>query len=421
MPHYARILAATVLCVVLVLAVAACGDDADFQPGALGAVEVAEDEPIRIGAMLAFSELPDLSQTVADAVRAAIADYGDIFGREVVLTEPLDSACSPEAGAAAAREAAADPQLIGVIGTICSGAAIEASPLISEAGMVMVSPGNSAPSLTSDLHGNVGANHHDGYLRVIDNDLNEGLALAHFVYHELGLLHAAAIHDGDAYHTELTAAFSAAFDALGGEMSVVQTITQGQADLSAALNALAEAAPEAIFFPLWPDDALRFMREARRIPALDETAFVTADVTFTEAFLSVSATDGVYASGPSVEFDQNSNEATGKSFEQALAGYRERFGEPPDDFWVYGYDAAALLLSAIGAVAVLDGDTLYIDRAALRDALYSRSSFDGLTGTLGCDEFGDCGHRKLLIYRHDAGLTDIRQLPIVFRYDPWTP
>ncbi len=424
-PYLARSLAATALCALLALAAGACSDDPDLQPGPpdgpLGVVEIAEDEPIRIGAMLAFSELPELSRTVADGVRLAIADYGDIFGRAVVLTEPLDSGCSAAAGQDAAREAIADSRLIGVIGTICSSAAIEAALLISDAEMVMISPANTAASLTSDLRGVRGENHHEGYLRVINNDLNEGLALADFVFYELGLRRAAAIRDNDTYHAELTAAFGDAFEALGGELLLVETITRGETDISAALQALAETAPDVVFFPLQPDDALHFMRGARRNAAFEQTVFVTGDVTFTEAFLSVPETDGVYAAGPAFELGGNVNEATGKSMEEALAQYREWFGEPESDLWAYGYDAAALLLSAIEAVAVEDDGALRIGRAALRAALYDRQRFDGLTGALGCDEFGDCGHGKVVIYRHDAGVTDINQLPIVFRYEPWKP
>ena len=422
MPHRRALasMTAIALCALLAAAVS-CARDSAVAPGPLGAVELAGDEPVRIGALLAFSELPELSQTVADGVRLAIADYGEIAGRAVRLTDPLDSGCSPEAGQDAAREAIADSRLIGVIGTICSSAAIEAAPLISDAGMAMISPANTAASLTSDLRGARGANHHDGYLRVINNDLNEGLALADFVYYELGLLHAAAIHDRDTYHAELTAAFGDAFETLGGELSLVETITRGATDISAALQALAETAPEVVFFPLQPDDALRFMREARQNAAFDQTVFVTGDLTFSEAFLAVPETDGVYAAGPAFELGGNVNEATGKSIEQALAEYRERFGEPESDLWAYGYDAATLLLSAIEAVAVEDGGALRIDRAALREALYGRQRFHGLTGALGCDEFGDCGHGEVVIYRHDAGVTDFNQLPIIFRYEPWRP
>ena len=71
MPHRRALasLAAIALCALLAAAVG-CARDSAVAPGPLGAVELTADEPIQIGALLAFSELPELSQTVADGVRA---------------------------------------------------------------------------------------------------------------------------------------------------------------------------------------------------------------------------------------------------------------------------------------------------------------------------------------------------------------
>lgn len=414
MPQATRPNLLAALCALTALLALACTDD--FQPGPLGAVELTPNQPIEIGALLALSALPDLSQEAADGVRLAIDDYGEIHDRSAVLAEPLDSKCSPEGGESAGREAAANVQLVGVIGTICSGAAITAAPLISAAGLAMISPGNTAHSLTSDLRGNVGEHHQPGYLRVIDNDLNEGLAIAHFVYDELDLRRAAAVHHGDAYTSELADAFASAFETLGGETTTVRMIERGASDLSAALEALADAAPQVIFFPLDPDAAAQFVRQIRAHAVLNDAALITADTTFTDEFLAEPETDGVYAAGPTFEFDGNANQATGRSFESARAAYAERFGEPDSDFWAYGYDAATLLLAAIDSVAVADGGSLRIDRAALRDALYATADFNGLTGQLGCDNFGDCGHGQMLIHRHAPDQQP--NLPIVYRYTP---
>ena len=103
----------------------------------------------------------------------------------------------------------------------------------------------------------------------------------------------------------------------------------------------------------------------------------------------------------------NVNEVTGKSTGEALAAYRAMYGEPQTPFWVHAYDAATLLLSAIESVGVEMGDTLYVDRAALRDALTETKDFGGLLGTLSCDAFGDCGSGDVSIYHHtDPDVTD---------------
>lgn len=65
-------------------------------------------------------------------------------------------------------------------------AACAAAPLRTEAGLVMISPSNTAPGLTSDLAGNAGERRHKGYYRTACNDLHLGRAVADFLFLELG-------------------------------------------------------------------------------------------------------------------------------------------------------------------------------------------------------------------------------------------
>ena len=91
-------------------------------------------------------------------------------GHNVTMGAGLDSLCTPEGGAAAAQTVIGDRRVVGVIGTSCSAAAVKASPILSEAGLVMLSATNTAPSLTSDLRGNAGAEYYPGYYRTANND-----------------------------------------------------------------------------------------------------------------------------------------------------------------------------------------------------------------------------------------------------------
>ena len=158
----------------------------------------------------------------------ALADYGPIKGHNVTMGAGLDSLCTAAGGLAAAQTVVGDPRVVGVIGTSCSVAGTAASPIISEAGLVMISSLNSAPSLTSDLRGNAGAHYYPGYYRVSSNDLYLARAVAEFVYRELGLRKMAAIHDGDPYTTGLTDAFAVAFEELGGAITAVGTVSRGR-------------------------------------------------------------------------------------------------------------------------------------------------------------------------------------------------
>ena len=136
-----------------------------------------------------------------------------------------------------------DRRVVGVIGTACSVAAAAASPILSEAGLVMVAPSTTSPSLTSDLRGNAGSNYHPGYHRVASNDLYQAEAVADFVYNELGLRSMAAIHDGDPYSSGLTAAFTTAFEQLGGSVAVAM-VNKGDTDMLPVLTEVAAGSPE---------------------------------------------------------------------------------------------------------------------------------------------------------------------------------
>jgi branched-chain amino acid transport system substrate-binding protein len=64
---------------------------------------------------------------------------------------------------------------------------------------------------------------------------------------------------------------------------------------------------------------------------------------------------------------------------------------PISVFHCHAYDAANMIIAAIEEVGIVDDEgTLHIPRRALRDTLYATENFEGLTGTLTCNEFGDC-------------------------------
>ena len=388
-----RALAALFACT-LALFVAACGSDdpQDFEAGILGAVEIGAGEAIQIRTMLSHTGAPEWATTPRNAIELAVRDTGDVLGRSVELGEPIDSTCLGSGGKAAALQITADPrQIVGVLGTTCSGAAAAASPLLSGAGLVMISPLNESPSLTSDLVGNAGSDFYPGYFRTANNSLYSARLAAEFAYRELGLQRMATVDDGDEYTTGLTAAFDDAFDALGGEVVAAHRVGKEQTDMTDVLAEIAAAEPDGIYFPLFKEAATPFVEQAKALPILEDVRLITASALFTAEFLSTPQSLGIYYAAPAPRDDTNVNEVTGRSTGEVLAAYRAMHGEPEVTYWPHAYDAATLLLSAIESVGERRGDRLYVDRAALRDAITETQGFQGLLGTLSCDEFGDCG------------------------------
>ena len=403
-----------------------CGtgmDDAirspSVEPGPLGSVEVKPGQPIEIRALLSDSAVPSVSPLIQTAIDIAIKDFGPINGRQVSI-ETLDEMCSGEGGSAAAEAVVAEAQVVGVIGTLCSGAAVEASPIISEAGLSMVSPANTSPLLTSDLAGNVSPNYHEGYYRVTDNDLIEANIVASYSYEELGLRTMATVHDGDAYTTALANAFAAAFSELGGTDTVIAKVDKGQTDMTAVLDQLDAAGPDGMFLPLFPSEAGALIQQGAHSGGLEDVTIIAGSAALVTNVLALPESEGVYFTSPDLGESTNTNQATGKSAADLLAEFETVLGGPPtSSYWAHGYDAATLLLSAIQQVAIVDGDTLHIDRAALRDALSGTADFEGIIGTISCDDYGDCGTGRSLMHLHsDSSITDPLLVPIVYNGEP---
>jgi branched-chain amino acid transport system substrate-binding protein len=290
----------------------------------------------------------------------------------------------------------ADPQIVAVLGTTCSASAVTAIEVLSQAGLVMISGSNSAPSLTS-VAGKPGEHWRPGFFRTIHNSADMGRAAAIFAFQELGIRQAAAIHDGDPYTQGSANAFQQAFTELGGELVLATSINKEDIDLCPVLRQISHSQAELAFLALFPQAGERLVQQVREVPGLKDMVWLASGSLSVASFVETARHDaqGMYCLN--VELIQNT------AIEAFVAKYITRYGEKlQHNTYAYAYDAANLLFQAIEAVAVQEEDgRLHIGRQALRDALYATSDFPGIIGKLSCDRFGDCGATRLNVTRFD--------------------
>ena len=385
--------------------------------GSLGVVQVAPGDAIQIRSLNAISEeVADFGLPLQRGAELGVADYGTVHGFEVDLGTRFDGQCTNFGGVSAGQAIARDETVIGVIGTSCSGAAAGAAPLITGAGMVMISPGNTSPALTSDLAGNPGENHHVGYYRTAHNDLFQGRVMAEFVHDRLGFSSAAAIHDGDPYTRGLAEAFADAFEALGGTITGFTGVNKDDTDMVPVLLELAAGEPEALFFPVFQPVGDHIAEQVPTVEGLEEVQMFSADGLLTAEYLSLPQSVGMYFSGPDTRYAGNVNQSTGKTADDFLAAYETAYQElPTSSFWAHAYDATTLLLDAISAASyVTDEGVLMIDRAGVREYLNNVDGYQGLIGEITCDEFGDCGSQKITVVHHAGTDVDATMNNVVY-------
>ncbi|UCC88175.1 MAG: ABC transporter substrate-binding protein, partial [Anaerolineales bacterium] len=138
---------------------------------AVGCVDITPGEPIKIGALQVLSgEVGPYGREQVQSIETALADRGgELLGHPIEL-QSEDSLCSEEGGTTAALKIVADSQVVAIVGTTCSGAAVTAGKVMSEAGLVMVSASNTAPPLTA-VGGERGSDWQPGYFRTAPNDV----------------------------------------------------------------------------------------------------------------------------------------------------------------------------------------------------------------------------------------------------------
>lgn len=392
------------LLVMLMLVLAACssgpGASADASAPAsqagefecddpVGCVTYGPGEPIRIGTALVING-PDASLGLDSQYGVEVAGklQGEVAGHEVEF-DFQDDGCNAEGGTAAARTLTSDPTILAVIGTSCSSAGVPAAQITSDAGVVMISPSNTAPSLTDP------ATHQPFYLRTAHNDKVQGEAMARFVCEELGFTTAATMHDGSPYAEQLQAVFQEQFSALcGGTITGTEAVQPEQTDFNSQLTNLAAGDPEFLYYPIFTAAGALVTQQAREI--MPDVVLAGADGMFSDAFLEAAGTaaEGMYLSGPDLAY-------SGSFYsDEFLPAYTEVSGEaaPISVFHAHAYDATMMIFAAIEKVAVTDADgTIHIPRTALRDALFATKDFTGITGNLTCNADGDCADPKISV------------------------
>jgi branched-chain amino acid transport system substrate-binding protein len=398
---------------------AACAPEEEkatqFTPGPLGAVTVDVGAPIKLGLIQTISgDTASLGTDQVRAVQLAIEDKGGNLLDHPVRTQVEDGLCKAEGGTTAGQKLAADPQIVGVVGTSCSGAAVPAIEILSAKGIVMISGSNTSPSLTSDLRGKKAPANRKGYLRTAHNDIIQGQAAATFAFEKLGAKRAATIHDGDPYTEGLANAFGASFKELGGTVSLATAISKGDTDMRPVLTEVAASKPDIVFFPIFQPEADFIVKQAKGFPLLADTKkLFGADGLLSNTFIVIAQTEGMYFSGPATP--------TGTAYQEFVGKYEKKFGEKPiQAFHAHSYDAANMIFAAIEKVAVKDNGKLHIDRQKLIDAMYQTKDFAGLTGTLSCDEFGDCAAPKIDIVSNTPTQKTIDQVRgnVLFTFEP---
>ncbi len=401
---------------VLMLALAACqpgdggaspGDGDGEDPTAacdedeFGCVTYAGGEAILIGTALSISgDTASLGLDSQYGAQVAVDMRGQVLGHDVELVNEDAGCAEAEDGQVAAQALLANEQVLAAIGTTCSATAVPAGPLFTEQGKVLISPSNTAPGLTNPEHEQYGG---EFFMRTAHNDNIQGAAMATFVCEVLGLTTAATVHDGSPYADQLQQVFVEEFEAqCGGETVAQEAVAATDTDFTSVLTSVAAGEPDILYYPIFHPAGTNLTQQAADFPGLEDTVLAAADGMLVADLLDQAAAEaeGVYLSGPDLAF-------SGEFYEgEFLPAYGEISGldEPSSVFHAHAYDAANMIFDAIEEVGIEGGDgSLSIPLRAFQEAMLATSGHEGITGTLACDDVGDCADASISVSEVEGG------------------
>jgi branched-chain amino acid transport system substrate-binding protein len=376
------------------LAAAGCGNDDDNHR----TLTVGVLAPLEAG-------LTQFGRGIRNSVQLAVDEGTDanLLPGWKLAVAAVDDSSDPNVGSSNASRLLDDSTVIGVVGTYNSGVAAAVAPEFESAGIALVSPGNTDPSLTLGPDRNQPMRPYGNYFRMVAHDAQQGGFLARAAV-DLGIDTVAVVTDEKQVSQGLANDFRSAFIAAGGFVLSFEVVPEGDTNYAPYAQRAAATDPELLFFGGEYDHAALLKQAA--VAAGLAVPLMGGD--------GIQADEYIAAAGTSAEADLASSvgapverEPGGPAF---LAAYDARgFPEPPSNFGPYAYDAANILLSAAshalaGRSRVDDAvraDVIARVQAVTNAALINASG--AVTGEIGFDAFGDTINPVLTLYRVENG------------------
>jgi branched-chain amino acid transport system substrate-binding protein len=341
-------------------------------------------------------------RAIVNGERLALSQMHDRIGRYRISLVALDDATAkrgswdPGQTTLNARLAAANPNTIGYIGEVDSGASAISIPVLNRAGIPQISAASTAVGLTSSgpgaSPGEPGKYYPSGvrtFVRVTPNDLVQAAAQVR-LQQSVGCNKTFVLDDGavDGSDAATTFQLSATSDHLGlaGQQSFDPTAT----DYTALARSVAQTGADCVLISAAADNSAVLVTEQMAQALPSALLFATAGLA-----------DRSYVAEIPRSLDGRLTITAAPPGDRAfLAGYARRFGRAAPDA-VLGYEAMSLMLDAIARTT--HRGTRRAVRARILHALFATRNHAGAIGTYSINSGGDTTLRTFGVYGVSGG------------------
>ncbi len=270
-----------------------------------------------------------------------------------------DSKCDGKEAVSAINKLISINGVKAIVGEICSGATLAATPVAEQSQVSMVSPASTSPKITTAG---------DYIFRTVPSDTLQGSFGAKLAYGK-GYRKLAVLYSNEDYGAGFNGVLTASFKELGGEVAADEAFERGAVDLRAQLTKIKSKSPDVLFIITnAPDSAVAALKQTRELNI--EAALMSGD--------------GLYGSDIPKNAGAAAEGLTVSTVSSGSSGFAERFkaeyGESPGPFAAQGYDAMQAIIWAIKLGAKTSQE--------IKNNLYL-VEFDGATGKIKFDENGE--------------------------------
>ncbi|MER5630696.1 branched-chain amino acid ABC transporter substrate-binding protein [Streptomyces nitrosporeus] len=310
----------------------------------------------------------------------------------------LDDQAQPSVGQQNAATFIGDKNVLGVIGPLNSGVSQSMQKPLNDASLTQISPANTGTELTQGNNWKTGDKKrpYKTYFRTATTDAIQGAFAANYLFDKAKIKDVYLIDDQKPYGAGLAASFKNTFTELGGKIVGTDHINPDDRDFNSVVTKVKGSGAKAVYYGgEYPAGAplSQQLKDSVQIPLMGGDGMYSAD------FISLNKkAEGDIATSvgkPVEELD------SAKKFiaDYKTAGYK-------DAYEAYGggtYDATWSIIEAV-KIALADNDGKLPDdaRAKVLEAM-DKVKFDGVTGPVSFDEYGDTTNTMMTAYQVTGG------------------
>jgi branched-chain amino acid transport system substrate-binding protein len=340
--------------------------------------------------------------SMVNGIKMAIAEVGTINGA-TILYEDWDDASAqrgnwdPAVEAANADKAIADKSILAYIGTYNSGASKISMPKLNAAGLVMVSPANTAPNLTKPGFGepNEPAVYRPSgkisYFRVVPTDDVQGAVAADFAK-ETGAKKVFVLNDREVYGKGVAGVFEKHAKDIGLEIVGTDGIDAKASNYKSVVTKIKQAGADLVYFGgTTQTNAGQLAKDIVTVGL--KARLIVPDGCYEQAFIEAAGAKALEGRAFITFGGKEPKALTGKG-KDFYENYKKTYGGEPEGYAVYGYESAKVVLAAMQNIAKAGGK---LTRESVLAEVAKTKDFSGALGTWSFDANGDTTNRTMSV------------------------